>query len=81
MPGSKGDVRLKGRVRVEAKLTTKKAYTLKEETLNKICGECEGLEEPALVLEFIDPHTQRSKSKWAIIQYDAYLSFVHNHPW
>ena len=59
-PGSgagmeKGDVRVKGKLRVECKTTTKKSFSVTVKMLEKIeleavsCGE-----DPALVVEFLD---------------------------
>jgi hypothetical protein len=71
----KGDVRLKGKYRLEAKLTTSKQFILQRTFLEKISGECSGLERPGLILEYTDRRTLRSLSKWAVIPYDDFLDF------
>ena len=70
MSGAKGDVRLHGKYRIEAKLTQNKSYPLKLETLNKIESECSDFERPALVVEFIERSTHRRRACWAVIPYD-----------
>lgn len=71
----KGDVRLKGAYRLEAKLTMSKQFILHRSFLEKISSECSGLERPGLILEYTDRRTLRSLSKWAVIPYDDFLDF------
>jgi len=52
---SKGDVRVKGVVRIEAKTTSKKSFPVTREMIRKIEAEAMAADEfPALVVEFID---------------------------
>lgn len=52
--GDAGDVRLKGRYRIEHKFTRKATYSLKIEDLYKVESECYGFELPAFVVSFTD---------------------------
>jgi hypothetical protein len=70
--GSKGDVRKKDVVRIEAKFTTAASYSLKLEELHKIAGECEGKEKPVFVVDFQDPLTHRPRDRYAIIPFEDY---------
>ena len=51
--GDKGDVRLKGRYRIEHKFTKKPVYSLKLADLDKVESECYGEEKPAFVIAFV----------------------------
>jgi hypothetical protein len=75
--GAKGDVRKAGQYRIEAKLTQASQYTLKLETLHKIMSECEGLEQPALVVDFVERGSLRTKESWAVIPYPDLLEIVN----
>lgn len=67
LPGAKGDVRLKGKARVECKMTTAKSYRLQLEDLSKIRGEAAYPEIPAFVISFLEPHTNRERDRWAVV--------------
>jgi hypothetical protein len=75
--GAKGDVRRHGDFRIEAKLTQSNQYILKASTLHKIMSECSGLERPALVLDFIERGSHRTKESWAVIPYCDFLEIVN----
>ncbi len=75
-PGYKGDVRKRGKYRIEAKLTEAKSYTIKREILDKIRSECAGLEKPAVVIDFVD-RNQTTEDRWVVIPYDDFLERVH----
>lgn len=64
---AKGDVRKKGKYRIEAKLTTSEQYTLKRSILDKISSECSYGESPVLVIEFIDGVTHRKKASYVVL--------------
>jgi hypothetical protein len=76
-PGFKGDFRVKGRYRGEAKLTEASQYILKHETLEKIRSECDGLERPVVVVSFVERGTLREKDAWAIIPYEDFQDLAN----
>lgn len=59
MPGSKGDVRDKGRLMVECKFTRAKSYRLKLEDLMKLESEAGANEAPVFEIEFHSVHPHR----------------------
>ena len=64
----KGDVRVKGIMRVENKCTQKKSFSLKIEMLSKIENAALSSGEiPAMEIEFIDPRTGKSLHKVAVV--------------
>jgi len=68
-PGYKGDGRVYDRIRVEMKSTTKKDMSIvTRDVLNKIRGECEGHEEPIVVVDFAERSTGRVEDQWALIE-------------
>lgn len=75
--GYKGDGRLYGRVRMEAKLTTVNTFGLKSSDLSKIRGECVGNEKPALIVDFKDKRTGQTKDRWAVIPYEQWKDIVN----
>lgn len=75
-PGHKGDGRLYDQIRMEAKFTLADSYSLKLTELSKLRGECEGNEEPLMVLDFKDRATGREKDRWAILPYTAFLNIL-----
>ena len=53
----KGDVRVKGKYRIECKCTIKKSYALNKEYLRKFTEQAAALaEDPIMQLHFIDEH-------------------------
>lgn len=57
------------RIRVEMKSTTKKDMSIvSRDVLNKIRGECEGREEPIVVVDFADRVTGRVEDQWALVE-------------
>lgn len=66
-PGAKGDVRKRGEFRIEAKTSFSNQYILTRSTLDKIRGECDRAEKPALVLDFADKITHRRLDSWTVI--------------
>ncbi len=74
--GSKGDVRVKGEYRVEAKFTAANSYKLDLDELYKIASECEGLEKPLFVVDFLDKHTKKPKDRFAVLPYDQLKELI-----
>jgi len=69
-PGYKGDGRVYDRIRVEMKSTTSKDMGIVDrDVLNKIRSECEGREEPIVVVDFADKKTGRVEDRWALIEF------------
>ena len=69
LPGIKGDVKVDGTYRIEAKYTRNKTYRLDRAELNKIRGECVGLEVPLFVVDFVDPQTGGSPDRWVALPF------------
>lgn len=76
LTGLKGDVRVRGKFRIEHKFTQHKSYTLTKSDLDKILGECEGREDPVFVVEFVEPKTLRTTEKFYVIR-DSLWSRLH----
>lgn len=69
----KGDVRIKGVMRVEAKCTRCASYSLKLETFEKVedaASLCRPAEIPAMHIEFLDPEGKPLKGLYVIRQDD-----------
>lgn len=75
-PGAKGDGRLYGKLRMEAKFTFAGSYSLKLRELQKIRSECDVTEEPVLVLDFKDRATGRELDRWALLPYPTLLELL-----
>jgi hypothetical protein len=75
--GAKGDVRVRGELRVEAKLTKANSFSLKLEELNKIAGECSNGEKPVLVIDFLAPGTDRLRDRFAVLNYHDFERWLH----
>ena len=69
MAGSKGDVRKKGVIRIEAKYTEWSSYSLKLEDLHKISSECRGREKPIFVIDFVERTTRRLTDRFAVVPF------------
>lgn len=65
--GYKGDVRVHGKYRIEAKYTTKKSYSVTRLDLEKIRSECGLGEAPVFVIDFKEPETLRTEDSWVLI--------------
>lgn len=66
----KGDVRVKGVVRVEAKCTTKKSFPVTRDMLDKIeTAAIASGEMPVMVIEFLDPKGKVEKTLAVIPMY------------
>ena len=75
--GYKGDGRLYDRVRMEAKYTFAKVFKLRHADLSKVRGECEGHEEPALVVDFKEESTGRTKDRWVVVPFKAWMERIN----
>lgn len=69
LAGSKGDVRIKGAYRIEAKFTKAGSYSLKLEDLYKIMSECGAGEKPLFIIDFLDP-TGRTRDRFAVLHWE-----------
>jgi hypothetical protein len=65
--GAKGDVRLRGQLRIEAKFTQAESYNLKFEDLCKIAGEATFGELPVLFIDFLAAGTRKLRDRFAVI--------------
>lgn len=75
LSGAKGDVRQRGRHRIECKYTTKKSYSIKLDELLKIEGEASAGELSLLHLEFqgVSP-----SKRYVILREDDYQSLMED---
>lgn len=78
VPGIKGDVRVRGELRIESKITTKGSYRVELELLNKIRSECHGTERPAFIVSFVDKDTHREIDRWVLQPYEDWHSLVEH---
>jgi len=76
MASDKSDGRLLDRVRMEAKYTFANSFRITREVLSKIRGECQGLERPAVQLDFVDKPTGRVEDSWVIIPHDDWEKYI-----
>jgi hypothetical protein len=67
---AKGDVRTKGLVRVEAKLTTDDSYRLQLADFWKIDSEKGPREFPAMVIDFLERGTRKLRDRLAVIHFN-----------
>lgn len=68
---AKGDVRKAGSLRIEAKYTTAKSFSLKLADLVKIRSECTGRETPAFQITFMD-RERRPIDEWMAVPYSVW---------
>jgi hypothetical protein len=66
-PGYEGDVRVRGKYRIEAKFRTSKSYPVKRAELDKIRSECGLGEVPVFVIDFKNPETLRTEDSWVLV--------------
>ena len=75
---TKGDVRIKGVVRIEAKTTKNKSYALTVETVDKIEMAATGVNEmPVLIIEFNDGNGRKIK-ELAVMPIYALHTLIEN---
>ena len=77
MPGAKGDVRVKGWLRVETKFTRAGSFSLKLDELEKIASECHDLEKPVFVIDYLDPGTSKMRDRFAVIPFHNLLELLN----
>lgn len=70
LSGAKSDVRVMGKMRVEAKYTAKESYSLQLSELEKVIKEA-GLEKAVLQVTFVDKRTNRPVLEIAIAPYET----------
>jgi hypothetical protein len=70
--GFKGDGRVKGEYRVEMKMTRRDSFRVTRKDLGKIRGECDGLEKPLFVMDFVDPETGGSADRWVMMPFEEF---------
>jgi hypothetical protein len=75
--GYKSDGRLHNRVRMEAKFTYAKSFSIKRSDLDKIRGECEGRESPAFVVDFKDRASGRTQDRWVMIPHKEWERMIN----
>jgi len=76
--GNKGDVRVHGLFRIEAKYTQHDSYRITLELLRKLRGEAAGLELPMFEIHFLD-ECRQARERWVL--FDArYLHFMKYEP-
>ena len=78
MAGAKGDVRKKGQFLLEAKFTSADSYSLKLAELEKVAGECRGLEKPVLVIDYRESGTSTLKDRFAVFRFDDAKELLHD---
>jgi hypothetical protein len=67
IPHIKGDVRKKGRMRVESKFTRTKSFRVELSELEKIRSECSANETPAFDITFVNPKTTATIDEWTLV--------------
>jgi hypothetical protein len=81
VPGIKGDVKVEGIYRIEAKYTRSKTYRLDRTELGKIRGECSGLEVPLFIIDFVDPQTGGSPDRWVALPFHHFQRMKYEPPY
>lgn len=76
--GHKGDGRVFGVYRVEAKYTTAQTYKLDVRDLWKIAGECEQGEAPLFIIDYKEEGTHRTRGRFVVVPFD-YFQKVTGH--
>lgn len=74
---AKGDVRVKGKFRIEEKSTEAGSFRLTREVLTKITSEAKFPELPVVVIHFTDKERLRVLDSWAVIPYSRWLEGTH----
>jgi hypothetical protein len=73
LPYAKGDVRKQGKLRIEAKSTYAKSFSITEALLNKIESHATFEEIPTIVVDFLDKHDNKVKRSVAIVPYSDWV--------
>ena len=69
---NKGDVRKSGLLRIEAKQTRARSYTVHLSDLYKIRSECAPGETPAFQITFMDRDLQHPVEEWMMVPYTVW---------
>lgn len=75
---ARGDVRKYGKLRIEAKLTYAKSFSITEALLDKIEAHATFGEVPTIVVDFMDKRSNKSKRSIAIVPYDSWVKETKN---
>ncbi len=75
--GAKGDLRMKGGLRVEEKHTQAESFSIKLDELYKVAGEATGGEMPLFVIDFVEPGTRKLKDRFAVLQFQDLKGLLH----
>lgn len=76
----KGDVRVRGQLRIEAKFTRTPSYRITTGVLQKIREECAPGERPVLAIDFLNPSTNHPDEQWVAIPRDLFLELLNGIP-
>lgn len=76
--GYKSDVRVRGKWRIECKLTTKNSRRIELAELEKIRSECSAGEVPAFTVRYVDGQTRRTLEEWVMIPAKEFERFVQS---
>lgn len=68
-PWNKGDVKKEGKYLVEAKMTSKKSYSVKRDDLLKVRGQCGLGETPVMHIQFTDEQFN-VEEEWVLVPYN-----------
>jgi hypothetical protein len=75
--GAKGDLRMKGGLRVEEKHTQAESFSLKLDELYKIAGEAGAGEMPLFVIDFVEQGTRKLKDRFAVLHFHDLKGLLH----
>lgn len=67
MPWAKGDIRKKGKYRIEHKSCENKSFSLTRDLLDKITSEASYGEMPMMVIEFLNKQTLKVEDSWVVM--------------
>lgn len=76
LAGSKGDVRVKGKYRIEAKFTKANSYKLLLDDLYKIISECGAGEKAVFVIDFVEK-TGKLKDRFAVTYWEDFKELTN----
>lgn len=73
LPWAKGDVRVKGELRVEEKFTYADSYRVALSDLEKIRSETYGTEDPMFVVKFLRRANNAVRDVWVLLPLEAFM--------
>ncbi len=76
-PHAKGDVRVRGRWRIDDKTTRNKSFSLTRGIINKIRSECSGSEDFAITIGFLNPRTQKEEEEVVVMDKSTWEEMVN----